>query len=88
MASALDKLREHTEALQAVVKADQEIERVLERVRVELVPLVGDLQEVRRETEKIRKQRDSDGLSWTVLLVLSSVVGGILGGLVVLMFCR
>ena len=88
MASALDKLREHTAALEAVVKAAQEIERVLGRVRVELVPLVGDLQEVRRETEKIRKQRDSDGLSWTVLLVFSSVVGGILGGLVVLMFCR
>ena len=88
MASALDKLREHTAALEAVVKAAQEIERVLGRVRVELVPLVGDLQEVRRETEKIRKQRDSDGFSWTVLLVFSSVVGGILGGLVVLMFCR
>ena len=88
MASALDKLREHAAALQAVANAAQEVERVLERVRIELVPLVGDLQEVWRETEKIRKQRDADGLSWTVLLVLSSVVGGILGGLVVLAFCR
>lgn len=38
MASALDKLREHTAALQAVVKAAQEIERELERVQAELVP--------------------------------------------------
>ena len=48
MASALDKLREHTVALEAVVKAAQEIERVLERVRAELVPLVDDLREVWR----------------------------------------
>ena len=88
MASVLDRLREHTAALQAVVKAAQEVERVLELVRIELVPLVVDLREVRGEIEKIRKQRDADGLSWTVLLVLSSVVGGILGGLVVLTFCR
>ena len=66
----------------------QAVERVLERMRVEMVPLVSDLREVRGEIEKIRKQRDADGLSWTVLLVLSSVVGGILGGLVVLTFCR
>ena len=88
MASALDKLREHTAALQAVAKAAQEVERVLERVQAELIPLVSDLQEVRRETEKIRKQQDVEGLSWTVLLVFSTVVGGILGGLVVLAFCR
>ena len=88
MASALDKLREHTEALQAVVKADQEIERVLERVRVELVPLVGDLQEVRRETEGVRKRRDAEGFRWAVLVVICSTFGGIVGGLVVLAFCR
>ena len=40
MASALDKLREHTAALQAVVKAAQEIERALDRVRIDLVPAV------------------------------------------------
>ena len=60
MASALDKLREHTAALQAVAKAAQEVERVLEGVQAELVPLVGDLREVRRETEKIRKQQDPE----------------------------
>ena len=70
MASALDKLRKHTAALEAVAKAAQEIERVLERVQAELVPLVGDLQEVRRGTEKIRKQRAADGFSWAVLVVL------------------
>ena len=48
MASALDKLREHTAALEAVVKAAQEIERVLERVRAELVPLADNLREVWR----------------------------------------
>ena len=58
MASALDKLREHTAALQAVANTAQGVERVLERVQTELVPLVSDLQEVRRETEKIRKQQD------------------------------
>ena len=47
------------------------------RVQAELVPLMDDLQEVRRGTKKIWKQRDADGLSWTVLLVLSSVVRGI-----------
>ena len=88
MASALDKLREHTAALEAVVKAAQEIERVLERVRAELVPLVGDLQEVRRGTEKIRKQQDADGFSWTVLMVLCSGLGGIVGGMVVLVLCK
>ena len=47
MASALDK-REHTAALEAVVKAAQEIERVLERVQAELVPLADNLREVWR----------------------------------------
>jgi len=88
MASALDKLRDHTAALQAVAKASQEVKRVLERVRAELVPLVGDLREVRGEIEKIRKQRDADGFRWAVLVVICSVVGGIAGGLVVLAFCR
>ena len=76
MASALDKLRKHTAALEAVAKAAQEIERVLERVQAELVPLVGDLQEVRRGTEKIRKQRAA--AAWGVLW----------GGLVVLVLCK
>lgn len=88
MASALDKLREHTAALEAVVKAAQEIEGVLDRVRVELVPLVGDLQEVRRGTEKIRKQQDAGGFSWAVLMVLCSGLGGIVGGLVVWALCK
>ena len=88
MASALDKLREHTAALQAVVRAAQEIERVLERVQAELVPLVGDLQEVRRGTEKIRKQQDAGGFSWAVLVVLCSGLGGIVGGLVVWALCK
>ena len=88
MASALDKLREHTAALEAVVKAAQEIERVLERVRAELVPLVGDLREVRRGTEEIRKQQDAGGFSWAVLMVLCSGLGGIVGGLVVLVLCK
>ena len=87
MSSALDKLREHTAALQAVVKAAQEVERVLERVRAELVPLVGDLQEERRETEEVRKQRDAEGIRWAVLVVICSALGGIVGGLVVLAFC-
>ena len=84
MASALDKLREHTAALQGVVRTAQEIERVLERVQAELVPLVGDLREVRRQTEEVQKRRDAEGWSWAVLLVICSVVGG----LVVLVFCR
>ena len=88
MASALDKLREHTAALQAVAKAAREVERVLEGVQAELVPLVGDLREVRRKTEEIQKRRDAEGWSWAVLAVICTVVGGILGGLVVLTFCR
>lgn len=88
MASALDKLREHTAALQGVVRAAQEIERVLERVQAELVPLVGDLEEVRRGIEKLQKQRDAAGWSWAVLAVICSGLGGIAGGLVVLAFCR
>ena len=88
MASALDKLRKHTAALEAVAKAAQEIERVLERVQAELVPLVGDLQEVRRGTEKIRKQRAAGGFSWAVLMVLCSGLGGVVGGLVVLVLCK
>ena len=75
MASALDKLREHTAALEAVVKAAQEIERVLERVQAELVPLVGGLREVRRQTEEIRKRRDAEGFSWVVLVVICSALG-------------
>ena len=88
MASALDKLREHTAALEAVVKAAQEIERVLERVQAELVPLVGDLREVRRQTEEIQKRRDAEGWSWAVLAVICSGLGGILGGLVVWALCK
>ena len=88
MASALDKLREHTAALQAVVKAAQEVERVLKRVQAELVPLVRDLREVRGEAKKIRKQRSADGVGWIVLVVFCSILGGIVGSLVVLVFCR
>ena len=88
MASALDKLREHTAALQAVVKAAQETEKVMERVQAKLVPLVGDLREVRRVTEKIRKQRAADKVGWIVLVVFCSVLGGIAGGLVVLALRR
>ena len=57
-------------------------------MQAELVPLVGDLREVRGETEKIRKQRDADGFSWTVLVVFCSGLGGIVGGLVVGAFCK
>ncbi len=79
MASALDKLREHTAALEAVVRAAQEIERVLERVQAELVPLVGDLREVRRKTEEIQKRRDAEGFSWAVLVVICSALGVLWG---------
>ena len=88
MASALDKLREHTAALQAVVKAVQDLEGVLARVQAEMVPLVGDLREVRRITEKIRKQRSADKVGWIVLVVFCSVLGGIAGSLVVLALSR
>jgi chromosome segregation ATPase len=88
MASALDELRKHTAALQGVVRAAHEIERVLERVQAELVPLVGDLEEVRRGIEKLQKQRDAAGWSWAVLAVICSGLGGIVGGLMVLAFCR
>ena len=79
MASALDKLREHTAALEAVVKAAQEIEKVLDRVQAELVLLVGDLQEVRRQTEEIRKRRDAEGFRWAGLVVLCSALGVLWG---------
>ena len=88
MASALDKLREHTAAVQAVVKAAQKIEGVLERVQAEMVPLVGNLREVRREIEKIGKQRDADAWRLVVLMMLGSILGGIVGGLVVLALSR
>ena len=57
-------------------------------MRAELVPLVSDLQEVRRGTEKIWKQRDAEGFSWAVLVVLCSGLGGVVGGLVVLVMCK
>lgn len=88
MASALDKLREHTAALEAVVKAGHGIESVLERVQARLVPLVGDLEEVRRGIGKLQKQRDAARWRWAVLAVICSGLGGIAGGLVVLAFCR
>ena len=88
MASALDKLREHTAALEAAGKAAQDVERVLERVQAELVPLVDDLEEVRRGIEKLQKQRDAAGWSWAMLAVICSGLGGIVGGLLVLLLCR
>ena len=88
MASALDKLREHTAALQGVARAAQEVKRVLELVRAELVPLVRDLQEMRKKNEEIQKRRDAAGWSWAVLAVICSGLGGIVGGLVVLVFCK
>ena len=88
MASALDKLREHTAALQAVVKAAQEVEGVLERVQAEMVPLVGNLREMRRETEQIGKQRDADAWRLVALMMLGGILGGIAGGLVVLVLSR
>ena len=88
MASALDKLREHTAALQAVVKAAQEVEGVLERVQAELVPLVGNLREMRRETEKIGKQRDADAWRLVALMMLGGILGGFSAGVVLLVWVR
>lgn len=76
MASALDRLREHTAALQAVARAAQEVEGVLERVQAEMVPLVGNLREMRRETEKIGKQRDADAWRLVALMMLGGILGG------------
>jgi len=62
MASALDKLKEHTAALQAVVRAVQEVEQVLERVRVELVIAVDALQRLNSKIEKRRQNRQAGSL--------------------------
>lgn len=88
MASALDRLREHTAALQAVVKAAQDLQEVLVRVQAELVPLVGDLREMRRETEKIGKQRDAAAWRLVALMMLGGMLGGFSAGLVVLVWGR
>ena len=48
---------------------------MLKRLRVELVPVVGDLREVRMETEKLRKQREADGFSWAVFVALCRGLG-------------
>ena len=88
MASALDKLREHTAALQAVVKAAQEVEGVLKRVQAELGPLVGNLREMRRETEKIGKQRDADAWRLVALMMLGGMLGGFSAGVVLLVWGR
>lgn len=61
---------------------------MLELVRAELVPLVRDLQEMRRKNEEIQKRRDAEGWSWAVLAVICSGLWGIVGGLLVLAFCR
>ena len=88
MASALDRLREHTAALQAVARAAQEVEGVLERVQAEMVPLVGNLREMRRETEKIGKQRDADAWRLVALMMLGGILGGFSAGLVLLVWSR
>ena len=88
MVSALDKLREHTAALQAVVKAAQDLEGVLARVQAELVPLVGNLREMRREIEKIGKQRDADAWRLVMLMMLGGILGGFSAGLVLLVWGR
>ena len=85
MASALDKLREHTAALEAVVKAAEEIERVLDRVRVDLVPAVDTLRQLNSEIEKHRQARRGEAVRWALF---GSFVGGLVASLVVLMFCR
>ena len=85
MASALDKLREHTAALEAVVKAAQEIERVLERVRVDLVPAVDTLCQLNSEIEKRRQGRRGEAVRWALF---GSFVGGLVASLLVLMFCK
>ena len=85
MASALDKLREHTAALEAVVKAAQEIERVLERVQAELVPAVDTLRQLNSEIEKRRQGRRGETVRWPLF---GSFVGGLVASLLVLVFCR
>lgn len=88
MASVLDKLREHTAALRAVVKAAQDLEEVLARVQAELVPLVGNLREMRRETEKIAKQSDADAWRLVALMMLGGILGGFSAGFVLLVWGR
>ena len=85
MASALDKLREHTAALEAVVKTAQEIERVLDRVRVDLVPAVDTLRQLNSEIEKRRQGRRGEAVRWALF---GSFVGGLVVGLLMLMFCK
>ena len=85
MASALDKLREHTAALEAVVKAAQEIERVLDRFRVDLVPAVDTLRQLNSEIEKRRQGRRGEAVGWALF---GSLVGGLVVGLLILMFCK
>ena len=74
MASALDKLREHTAALQAVAAAARDIQKELEPIRSDLHPAVEKLRELNREIEKRRHDVLGAALVW-------SVVGGVLGGL-------
>ena len=85
MASALDKLREPTAALDAVVKAAQEIERVLDRVRVDLVPAVDTLRQLNSEIEKRGQNRQGGAVGWALF---GSFVGGLVASLVVLIFCK
>lgn len=74
MASALDKLREHTVALEAVAAAARDIRQEVEPVRRDLHPAVEKLRELNKEIERRRHDVVGAAFGW-------SVVGGVLGGL-------
>ena len=84
MASSLDRLREHTAALRSVETSARQLKAELERVRIELDPLVAGLRIVQRETGAIRKQRDEGRTARAVLVVLCGALGGAVGALIVL----
>ncbi len=61
MASALDKLRQHTAALLAVAEAARDLQQKLERVRAELPPLVEKLREINAQLDRLRREKAKHG---------------------------
>lgn len=73
MTSAMDKLKEHTAALEAVAGAARDIQQELSQVRAELPPTAEKLRELNAEIERHWQHAWGSTFRW-------ALIGGVLGG--------
>lgn len=85
MASAMDELREHTAALEAVASAARALQQEIDPVRGKVSPAVEKLLELNAQIERRRHDVLGAALGWALL---GGILGGFVGGGLLLVLIR